>query len=85
MENRCVGYVCVKFSKMLVSSCEIIIIFFYWSIYFMVQEYGIVGENLLIVPTLGYVAVIPGATLCGSVFSTLGGSGSSTHLVTLPL
>ena len=44
----------------------------------MVQAYGMVGEGVLSVPTIGYGAVNLHATLGGTGVSTLSSDGSST-------
>ena len=73
LENRSVSSVCVNFSKMFISSCGIILVLFTWSIYCVVRADGIVGAGILIVPTLGYGAVILHATFYVTVVSTLVG------------
>ena len=55
------SFVCIEFYKMFIYSCGMILNF-----YLVVQEDGMVGAGLLIVPTLGYGAVILRANLGGS-------------------
>ena len=77
-ENRCVSSVFVKFARIFISSCGIILILFSRALYLVVQADGIVGEGVLIVPTLGDGAVIQLYKIGGSGVSTLGGAVSST-------
>ena len=52
-EKVCVSYVSVKFAKIFISSCGIIFDFLSLTLYFVVQEYGMVGAGVLCVSTLG--------------------------------
>ena len=70
--------VCVKFTEIVISSCEIILILFSWVLDRVVQAYGMVGEGVLSVPTIGYGAVNLHATLGGTGVSTLSSDGSYT-------
>ena len=67
--------VCVKFTEIVISSCEIILILFSWVLDRVVQAYGMVGAGLLSVRNLVYGAVILLATIGGVVVFTLGGAG----------
>ena len=73
LKNRCVSYFGLNVDRNFNSSCGIIMIIFFWDLYCVVQEYGMVGAGILCVPTLGYDAVIIRATLGGVGVSTLGG------------
>ena len=85
-EDRCVSSVSVKFSKMSIYYCGVILAFLSLALYLVVQVYVMVGEVFLCVPTLGYGALILRSTLCVSgdskfvgavslvVCSTLGGA-----------
>ena len=72
--NRCVNSVSVKFDRMSISYCGIILNFFSLELYLVVIADGMVGAGVWCVPTLGSGALILSSTLGGTGVSTLGGT-----------
>ena len=64
----------VKFSRMYISSCGIILALLYLALYLVVWEDGMVGAGVWCVPTLVYAALTLRSTLGVARVSTLGGS-----------
>ena len=81
--NICVSYVSVKFSKMSIYYCGVILAFLSLALYLVVQVDVMVGEVFLCVPTLGYGALILSYTLCVAGYSNFVGAVSLVVCSTL--